>query len=71
MKQVRDFNSADLIITHIKQKKIDYYKENAINVIINGEPIQSKREYDISISTLKILKTVIYNIYLPYSISIS
>lgn len=66
MKQVRDYNSADLIITHIKQKKIDYYKENAINVIISGEPIQSRREYDISISTLKIFKNSIYNIYLPF-----
>ena len=65
MKKVRDHNSADLIITHIKQK-IDYHNEKALNIIISGEPIQSKREYDISISTLKVFKNSIYNIYLPF-----
>ena len=64
IKMTKDFNKADLIITHIKQK-INYFKEEALNIIINGEPINAKREYDISISTLFNFNSVM-NIYIPY-----
>lgn len=57
-------SNCDIIFTHIKQR-IEYFNENAVNIILNAENYTTKKNYDLSISTIKNNNSKI-NLYLPY-----
>jgi hypothetical protein len=64
VRNVSLIHNVDIIITHIKHN-IEYFSDNAINIVISGENYMTKKKYDISISTLSEFNSY-YNIYLPF-----